>query len=431
MMRICISLALLFTFLFAVSPLAHEPSSIEADIEATRKAIEGLDEYDAYDEGSILWLMAKMHQSILQLTLAALRAKQLALEGKVAEEVSIPVATPNSALASSILTDISDQIKQVHEAEAELAESRGLMQALAHTRLLTEKVSLASLKLAYFRAAYGITLPQLPATQPTEVFSDERKDVDSDPIPLSDNDTPAWADSRFPDIDYNAEPFPALAYDGQKFVGWWSLREDRAAIDDSPEITAANVSAWSQQRYGDRNLLIAQCIEQKLAIVYSTDDLIFGDHNSYTLPIVTRIDSRPAENERWSKLISNKGAGLFGDAALKMFRVIAQADQVFLRITKRRGGSVDTVFRLTGADEALELVANTCGKTTLSFTSHDYRALQELLNILGYYFGRIDGDWGEKSKEAMRKFQGDEGLKMTGVPDRATLRILGFQEEQP
>lgn len=49
---------------------------------------------------------------------------------------------------------------------------------------------------------------------------------------------------------------------------------------------------------------------------------------------------------------------------------------------------------------------------------------QCLLFYLGYYVGDIDGIWGSMSKTAVRSFQGDYGLHVTGVVDTDTEKAL-------
>lgn len=50
--------------------------------------------------------------------------------------------------------------------------------------------------------------------------------------------------------------------------------------------------------------------------------------------------------------------------------------------------------------------------------------VQEALLALGYDVGRADGDFGTKTKQALRKLQKARGLSVTGRIDRATLAHL-------
>lgn len=49
---------------------------------------------------------------------------------------------------------------------------------------------------------------------------------------------------------------------------------------------------------------------------------------------------------------------------------------------------------------------------------------QCLLHYLGYYTGKIDGIWGDKSRDATILFQDDYGLSVNGVCDDATQKAM-------
>jgi peptidoglycan hydrolase-like protein with peptidoglycan-binding domain len=50
--------------------------------------------------------------------------------------------------------------------------------------------------------------------------------------------------------------------------------------------------------------------------------------------------------------------------------------------------------------------------------------VQRVLSELGYDVGQLDGKMGPKTKDAVRKFQKDEGLAVNGQLDRKTLAAL-------
>lgn len=50
--------------------------------------------------------------------------------------------------------------------------------------------------------------------------------------------------------------------------------------------------------------------------------------------------------------------------------------------------------------------------------------VQERLNNLGYYCGEVDGVVGRMTRQALRAFQSDNGLDMSGQPDAATIDKL-------
>ncbi len=53
------------------------------------------------------------------------------------------------------------------------------------------------------------------------------------------------------------------------------------------------------------------------------------------------------------------------------------------------------------------------------------RLLQRLLQERGFYSGAIDGDFGRRTERAVRQFQRQQGLPVTGVVDETTWRALG------
>jgi peptidoglycan hydrolase-like protein with peptidoglycan-binding domain len=52
------------------------------------------------------------------------------------------------------------------------------------------------------------------------------------------------------------------------------------------------------------------------------------------------------------------------------------------------------------------------------------RDIQQELTDKGYDLGKVDGVWGNKSINALRKFQKDPGLSSTGVADSRTVEQL-------
>jgi hypothetical protein len=50
--------------------------------------------------------------------------------------------------------------------------------------------------------------------------------------------------------------------------------------------------------------------------------------------------------------------------------------------------------------------------------------VQERLNLLNYFTGRVDGDLGPRTRNALKSFQREHALDETGECDEATLRSL-------
>jgi murein L,D-transpeptidase YcbB/YkuD len=54
----------------------------------------------------------------------------------------------------------------------------------------------------------------------------------------------------------------------------------------------------------------------------------------------------------------------------------------------------------------------------------DVQQLQEQLKSAGLYRGRVDGEMGPQTRRALARFQRQQGLRPTGVPDEQTLSAL-------
>jgi hypothetical protein len=55
-------------------------------------------------------------------------------------------------------------------------------------------------------------------------------------------------------------------------------------------------------------------------------------------------------------------------------------------------------------------------------------AVQDRLNVLGYDVGPSDGLLGKRTQAALREFQEEVGLPVTGQLDTTTRRALGLEE---
>lgn len=372
-------------------------------------------------------MIASLNLETLRLTKSVLEARLAAAESGAPIEIVVPAVQPDPALAGSILADIQTQQANVDAAKAEADKSGGLMQALALTRYETEKLSLAQLRQAWFRAQYGIAFPTSGAPKaPTQVApAAEASSADDGPGVTS---KPDWADPNHPEIDYDIEVFKQLAAGDFAIIGWWGIEHSRAALDDSPQVFAINVSDYGTG-YSDHPSLKVLCHEGEARVIFDADSFIMGDYQSNTLPVTVRIGNEEAIPQRWSKLTSNKGAGLFGAKAQAFIRKLVGEEKVFMRLEGDRGQLHDLSLKMDGSERVFEEVAGACQFSLLDLDREDYKAIQTLLNAAGFDAGTPDGQWGPGSRSAMAGYQASVGLPETGAPDRATLVKMGILQE--
>lgn len=419
--------ALLLSALVTVAaPTVAQEGSLEVELaEIERQIAEVEHAAERYDGGLIVGLIEARREALL-LARTLIENRINAAAGSATVAVIVPAIQPDEARAEEILGEMAAANKRIAEAEREASSGGGLVQALALSRLETEKLTLAQLQMGYLQAHYGIAFPiaQVSPQAPQDVVG-TLEETDED-LPRKSQNV-AWADSRFPEIDYTIQPFKLAYREGHRISGWWTLETERAAIDDSPQITALNYSQYKPDNFMGLTTLIARCVEGETAFIFVQDDFLVSDFSSNSFEMTLRIDDEPAREARWSGLTSYKGAGLFGREAESFIRTIYDADQLFVRLVESNGQRHDALFELAGAQDAFEEVAAACGWTTLSLSSDDHRAIQTMLNAGGFDAGTPDGQWGQASQRAMRAYQKSIGLPETGAPDRATLESLGLE----
>lgn len=402
-----------------VAVLAQEVSGIDAEIASAEADLKKNNE-------GLLAALVQVRLDTLKLTRAILQNQIAATNGGAVTEITVPVAGPDEKRAGEILADIENQMKVISEAEAEAGKLGGLPGALAASRVLTEKLTLATLRAAWMEAKYGTILPVALSTPPARVA-----EPSSQPAGATASDEaksgvpPEWADPQHPEIDYDTEIFRSLHSEGFKIHGWWGVQESRAPIDDSPQVFAINASAYKKQGFMSKfPKLNMACREGEASLIFQADDIVMGDFQTKQLKTTIRIDGEPARTSQWSELSNRKGAGLFGAPGQDMIRDILSAEKLFVRIEER---SVhDATFSMAGTVPVAELVAAACGFSLLDLSTDDYRAIQTMLNAAGFNAGTPDGVWGSGSAEALRKWQEGQGLPATGAPDRATLAAMGI-----
>jgi hypothetical protein len=398
---------------------------LEAEIATLDEEIKTSQSAESSYTGGVLAAMSALNTQTLRLTQSVLEARKVAIETGAPIEIKVPAVEPDPELADSILADIQAQQEIVDTARKEASGASGLMAAMAMTRYETERLSLAQLRQAWYRATYGIAFPM--TGEPTSpVASPKPADTTSSNEDLvAETTAPEWADADFPEIDYTANVFEQLKNGGFEMVGWWGVEHSRADIDDSPQVYAMNVSDWPEGFSVTHPSLKVACVEKEPRVIYDADTYLMTDFNSNTLPVTVRIGDDEARQERWSKLTTSQGAGLFGASAVKFMVKLLDEEKLFLRLEEKNGKSHDLTLKLHGTAEVLEAVADACQFSLLDLSADDYRAIQTMLNAGGYEAGKPDGQWGPGSRAAMMRYQAAEGLQETGAPNRETLERMG------
>lgn len=423
--NLSLCLAVMAALALASPATAQSDDRLTTELASVEAQIADADEVISRYSGGLVLSLAQARREALLLLRAVLEARIEVEAGGISTELTIPVVAPDPERAERLLGEMATVQTRIVEAENDAASAGGLIQAMALSRLETERLSLAQLQMAWLQAEYGIAFPnfaepsasRIPAASPATQPDAAGVDLDDGVV--------AWTDPNHPDIDYSIAPFELAHRDGHRIFGWWVIQTEQAAIDDSPKITALNYSAYDERSFGRQTNLVARCHEGEAAVIFVQDNFLMTDFRRNTLDVTYRLDSDAAVQTRWSSLTNNVGAGLFRRDAEAFIRAMYNAQSFFIRVTDNNGRRVDATFDLAGGEEVYEAVAAACGFTTLSLSSDDYRAIQTMLNAGGFDAGTPDGVWGAGSQAAMRRFQAENGLSETGAPDRQTLEALG------
>lgn len=72
----------------------------------------------------------------------------------------------------------------------------------------------------------------------------------------------------------------------------------------------------------------------------------------------------------------------------------------------------------------IEALGDAPGALKIGYAGEDVKKLQKALNILGYYKGKSDGDYGADTTAAVSKYQKDKGLEADGVAGKETITSI-------
>lgn len=412
------------SFAFAQEALAvpeYELSVIEQNI---ADAVVRGNEYD----GGLIENLINSQIETLTLTKLIIETVQTAEDNNLAFDFTFELAQPDLVRADQILDAMKLQESVILEAEKDADKTGGLVHALAISRVETERLTLAQLRMGYLQALYGLPIHSVATGETSHTPTVVSNKSNEEAIETDGEKTIAeWADPNYPEIDYSQQKFAAFFGAGSNILGNWAVEIDKAAIDDSKTVTAINLTEWPNTSYGDNVALIMRCSEGSTALIYSVDTYLQNSYNSNTLNVTYRIDGNPAVDTRWNETTTNRSTGLFGAKAETFIPKLYDAKTLFLRVKESNGSSHDATFDLAGIRPAMDEVAEACGFSTLSLNKEDYKAIQSLLNANGFNAGTPDGIWGTGSKNALMEFQRSIGISQTGAVNRETLQAIGLQ----
>ncbi|MCD1588202.1 hypothetical protein K7H09_19555, partial [Halomonas sp. IOP_14] len=156
----------LLNFCITGAASAQAVSSLDSEIAAINDQIADADATLSSYDGGLINTLAETRREALLLLRTMIESRQQAEDGGVQLEITLPAVEPDPERAEQLLGEMASQQLRVEAAENEAASSGGLIQALALSRVETEKLTLAQLQMGYLQARYGIAFPVM--NQPSE-----------------------------------------------------------------------------------------------------------------------------------------------------------------------------------------------------------------------------------------------------------------------
>ena len=315
-----------------VSDHTSDILAIEAELSTIEKTA------SQYGEGLIINILAARKET-LQLSLDALNFFKLSTTDGVVREYTIELTKPDPQRAEAILAEILKQKDEIAQAEVEAAESGGLMQVLALTRVETEKLTLSQLQLGYFQAQYGLPI-RSEASLPNTIT------VEPDVAPSSNQSAESKQNGETSETLDSAPQSP------------WKFTEGTDDFTDK-ETSLVYLEPSSTIGSDDPKALVVRCNGKGSYNIYIISNSYIGARND-RVKVRYRFGENKPVTERWSESADGKAA--FLPSGFNDFRTFLKTAEDFVfEITDYRGNTADSEFD-NSKDENLDYVMNGCKK---------------------------------------------------------------------
>lgn len=116
---------------------------------------------------------------------------------------------------------------------------------------------------------------------------------------------------------------------------------------------------------------------------------------------------------------------IFGSCAKKADITVSGEDAATADSdTESQTDSSSTKSSDTDSVSTMEDIGAAPNATKQGDSGTNVKKLQQALKLLGYYSGDIDGDYGDKTVQAVKRFQKNRGMKQDGIAGSGTIRVL-------
>ena len=218
-----------------------------------------------------------------------------------------------------------------------------------------------------------------------------------------------------------------------KYTGYLMKKYVKTSFSSSSKTTASSGSASSKikalgsapgiMRIGDENSDVKK-LQQALDILGYYDGKIDGKYGSGTTAAVKayqKAKGLTADGYAGERTVKS----IFGSCNSKSLTTQAAPDAA-----KPASGASTSAQSKYPTVNSLKEIGSAPATSRKGDSGTKVAKLQQALEYLGYYDGAIDGDYGEGTFNAVKKFQSKRSMKADGIAGAATIRVL-FGENAP
>lgn len=137
----------------------RDEDDLRADLAALHDQIEQARQAAGQHKGGLLGEMAAMRREVLLLSAAMLENRLIANESGTPAKLVAPAREPDPLRAEQLLRHIATTEEALQQAREAAGSRDGVAGSLSETAVVTQELTLAQLRLAYFQSAYGLGLP--------------------------------------------------------------------------------------------------------------------------------------------------------------------------------------------------------------------------------------------------------------------------------
>ncbi|PSU73173.1 hypothetical protein C9J22_04340 [Photobacterium phosphoreum] len=138
-----------------------------------------------------------------------------------------------------------------------------------------------------------------------------------------------------------------------KGVGDWNVSTDVNPIDDSKTVTLILNANSGKSKWGKPIYLVARCQSNKTNVYIN-----WGEYLGREAIVLTRIGNNKANTSKWG--ISTDSKATFNNKPITFLKTMSKSNKLVAQITPYNESPVTAIFDISGLDNALKPLRETC-----------------------------------------------------------------------